>query len=310
MPALDASLQEKLGRLDERGQRRILRVTERDGVVARRGEADLLSFSCNDYLGLTRHPEVIKAAQDALQLYGAGAGASRLITGNNPLYNELENLLAETKGTEAACVFGSGYLANLGVIPALVGRGDLILADKLSHACMLDGAKLSGAKLLRFSHNDAEHCQQLLATHRGNYNKCLLMTETIFSMDGDPAPLAELSSLAEKFDSSLLTDDAHGLGFNPSTRRGEHGRGTLLAKPDQANPHPNPTLEREGNWVQMGTLSKASGSYGGYVCGSATLIDYIKTSARSLIYSTALPPATLAASISALRIMQQEPERC
>lgn len=284
MPALDAFLKEKLATLEAKAQKRTLKGTVRRGVEAERAGQVLVSFSCNDYLGLTRHPEVIRAAQNALQQYGAGAGASRLITGNNPLYDELESVLADYKKTEAACVFGSGYLANIGVIPALVAEGDLVIADKLSHACMLDGAKLSGAKLMRFAHNDLAHCRTLLESHRGEYKKCLILTETVFSMDGDVAPVAELSQVTKEYDSWLLTDDAHGFG---------------LTKPEKMESH----------LIQIGTLSKAAGSYGGYVCGSNLLIDTIKTTARSLIYSTALPPAILASSLAALRITQREPER-
>lgn len=282
MPALDAYLQEKLDALEEKQQKRRLYSTARsEGVQAEKNGKTLISFSCNDYLGLTQHPEVVAAARAALEKYGAGAGASRLVTGNNPLYDELEKNLANYKHCEAACVFGSGYLANIGTFAALVGEGDLILADKLSHACLIDGAKLSGAKLLRFAHNDLSHCRALLEARRKDYQKCLLVTETVFSMDGDLSPLEGLSALAREYDSWLLTDDAHGLGLLPPQTPAAH-------------------------IIQMGTLSKAAGSYGGYVCGTALLVDYIKTSARSLIYSTALPPATLAASIAALDIIKHD----
>ncbi|MDE3061402.1 MAG: aminotransferase class I/II-fold pyridoxal phosphate-dependent enzyme, partial [Pseudomonadota bacterium] len=190
MPALDAILQQKLQVLESKRQRRVLRETLReDGVRVRRSGRELISFSCNDYLGLTHHPQVIAATQEALQKYGAGAGASRLVTGNYPFYDELEAVLAEYKGTEAACVFGSGYLANIGAIPALVGKGDLILADKLIHACAYDGARLSGADVLRFAHNNLAHCRLLLEANRADYHHCLILTETVFSMDGDRAPL-------------------------------------------------------------------------------------------------------------------------
>lgn len=279
MPALDAHLEQRLKLLEAKHLRREPKGTSRkEGVQVVRGDKTLISFSCNDYLGLSHHPDVISAAQEAVATYGAGAGASRLVTGNYPLYDELESALAEYKGTQAACVFGSGYLANLGVIPALVGAGDLILADKFSHACMLDAARVSGATLMRFAHNNIEHMKILLAANRTEHQNCLIFTETIFSMDGDAAPLSEMYQLAKEYDAWLMTDDAHGLGIVP---------------PQKAH-------------IQMGTLSKAAGSYGGYVCGSKALIDYIKTSARSLIYSTGLPPASVAASIAALKLIQKD----
>jgi len=283
MPALDDILQQKIAVLESKQQRRSLRATDRvSGVEVKRGGKTLISFSCNDYLGLSQHPKVVSAAKAALEKYGAGAGASRLVTGNFPLYDELESLLAAYKGTEAACVFGSGYLANMGAIPALMGKNDLILADKFVHACMVDAAKLSGATVMRFAHNNFEHCKMLLEANRMEYQNCLILTETVFSMDGDLGIVRGLKTLANASDSWLMTDDAHGLG--------------VLPKHDGLAD------------IQMGTLSKAAGSYGGYVCGSKTLVDYLKTAARTLIYSTALPPAVVAASIAALKIMESEPE--
>lgn len=286
MPALDSVLQQKLQLLEAKHAKRALQpVTREGGVLVQSGEKPLVSFSCNDYLGLSHHPKVIKAAANALKTYGAGAGASRLVTGNHPLYAQLETRLAEMKGTQAACVFGSGYLANLGTIPALVGAGDLIIMDKFSHACMLDAARLSGATVMRFAHNNLEHCRMLLEANRADHQNCLILTETVFSMDGDRAPIPALAKLAEEFDGWLMTDSAHDL-FSPTTL------------------HPSPST------ISMGTLSKAIGSYGGYVCGSYTLVEYLKTSARSLIYSTALPPTSVAASIAALEIITSSPELC
>lgn len=282
MPALDETLQQKLWLLEARHARRTLHETAReDGVRVTREGREYISFSCNDYLGLTHHPDLKNAAIEAINTYGTGSAASRLVTGDNPLYAQLETALAAYKGTEAACVLGSGYLANLGAIPALVGKGDLILADKLSHACMLDAAKLSGATVMRFAHNNLEHCRMLLESTRAEHHHCLILTETVFSMDGDRAPIQALSRLSKEFDSWLMTDDAHGFGVLPQA--------TSPAD------------------IQMGTLSKACGSYGGYLCGSRTLIDYLKTAARSLIFSTALPPATLAASLAGLTLIAQNP---
>ncbi len=282
MPELDDILLQKLQLLEAKQQKRaILSGFRHDSVYVERDGKDYISFSCNDYLGLSQHPRVIAAATQAIKKYGAGAGASRLVTGNSPLYSDLEKLLAERNGTADACVFGSGYLANIGTITALVGKNDLILADKLSHACIIDAARLSGATLLRFAHNNHEHCKMLLEANRAEYQNCLIVTETIFSMDGDIAPLKELSGLAKKYNSWLMTDSAHSL---------------------------SPLPDLDVPIIKMGTLSKTFGSYGGYVCGSKILIEYLKNAARSLIFSTALPPATLAASIEAIKTLRDEPQ--
>jgi 8-amino-7-oxononanoate synthase len=286
METLDAAAEAQLLMLQSKDLSRVPKPTARAAdAAALRGGRELISFSCNDYLGLTHHPRVLAAARSALEKHGAGAGASRLVTGSHPLYEELENLLAEMKGTDAACVFGSGYLANLGTIPALVDANDLILADRLVHACMLDGARLSGATLIRFAHNSVAHCAELLRQHRKDHPRCLILTETVFSMDGDRAPVAALKALCAGHDAWLMTDDAHGLGVDSSESDA-------------------PSAD-----IQMGTLSKAAGSYGGYVCASESVIALLKSTARSLLFSTALPPATLAASVEALRFMREEPDR-
>lgn len=297
---LDEILTQKLQILEAKQQKRVIVPSLRyDGVLIERGGKELVSFSCNDYLGLSQHPLVLAASVDALLKYGAGAGASRLVTGECPLYSELENLLAAHHKTQSACVFGSGYLANIGTIPALVGKNDLILADKLSHACIIDGARLSGANLLRFAHNNSAHCRMLLEANRGEYSNCLIITETVFSMDGDIAPLTELSALAQEYNAWLMTDSAHSLDYcHPECNEGS------LQRQDSSS------LRSLGmtNTIKMGTLSKAAGSYGGYVCGSKILVEYLKNAARSLVFSTGLSPASLAASIASLQIMQSEPE--
>jgi 8-amino-7-oxononanoate synthase len=271
MPELNNILSAKLTELEDAHLLRTPRlINKRDGVHVLCEGKTLTSFCDNDYFGLASDADVVAAGNSATQ---SGAMASRLVTGNHAGYAELEELLASIKGTETACVFGSGYLANVGTIAALVGKGDLIVADKLAHACMIDGAKLSGATLKRFSHNDVDSAKRILDRERGNYQNCIIATETVFSMDGDVAPLAELRKLADKHDAWLMTDDAHGLG---------------IVKSPQAD-------------IQMGTLSKGAGCYGGYVCGSRELVDYLKTSARSLIYSTALPPSVIASGISGLK---------
>ena len=250
----------------------------------------LLSFSCNDYLNLTHHPAIKAAAIAALERHGVGAGASRLVTGNHPLYAELEARLARLKGTEAACVFGSGYLANAGIIPALVGPDDLVLLDELSHACLWAGARLARATVLAFRHNDVGHagpcCARIAAA-----SARLDATDGVFSMDGDLAPLAELGRLARRYDAWLMSDDAHGIGVLGG------GRGSTFAG---AEPVDVP--------LQMGTLSKAIGAYGGYLCASRPVIDLMNNRARTLIYSTGLPPAIVAAAIAALDLIEREPD--
>ena len=292
MNSLDGFATRKLARLEEAHLRRVLVPTARgDGIWVERGGRKLLSFSCNDYLGLTQHPRLKQAAIDAIEKYGTGAGASRLITGNHPLYSELEETLARLKRTDAACVFGSGYLANAGIIPVLIGAEDLLLIDELSHACLWAGAQLSRAHVEIFRHNSVEHLAEILSRQRSKFPQALIVTDGVFSMDGDLAPLEALSSLARVHDAWLMTDDAHGLGVVG------RGRGSAFAD----NSHAAVDL-------QMGTLSKALGSYGGYLCASRSVIDLVKTRARTLVYSTALPPASVAAAIEALDIIQSEPE--
>ncbi|HEX3505592.1 MAG TPA: 8-amino-7-oxononanoate synthase [Xanthobacteraceae bacterium] len=291
MRSLDDFAAAKLSVLEEAKLRRSPAITARSGIWAERDGRRLLSFSCNDYLNLGQHPKVIEAAVEATLRYGIGAGASRLVTGNHPLYAELEQRLARLKGTDAACVFGSGYLANTGIIPALVGPDDLIVLDELSHACIHAGAKLSGAMVLLYRHADAAHAESLLVEHRGGRKRALIATDGVFSMDGDLAPLRELSGLAQRFDAWLLSDDAHGLGVLGG------GRGSTFAAGGKA-PVDVP--------LQMGTLSKAVGAYGGYLCASQAVIDFMRTRARTFIYSTGLPPPVIAAAIVALEIIEAE----
>jgi 8-amino-7-oxononanoate synthase len=289
--SLDQFASDKLAQLERVSLRRVLAESARDGLYVERGGRKLLSFSCNDYLNLSHHPAVKAAAKAAIEVYGTGAGASRLVTGNHPLLVALEEKLARLKGTEAACVFGSGYLANLGVIATLVGKEDLILIDRLSHACIHAGAQLSGASTLVFDHNDMNHVASLLKANRGAYPHALLITEGVFSMDGDRAPLKALATLCRNQNCWFMIDDAHGLGVVGD------GRGSAAAAGCAADIP-----------LQMGTLSKAAGSYGGYLCASKPVIDLVKTRARTFIYSTGLPPASAGAAIAALDIFEQEPE--
>ena len=290
MRSLDDFAGEKLQALERAKLRRTPVVTACAGIWAERDGRRLLSFSSNDYLNLSQHPDVIAAAIEAVARYGVGAGASRLVTGTHPLYAELESRLARLKGTEAACVFGSGYLANTGIIPALLGPDDLILVDELSHACIHAGAKLSGAAAYRYRHADTAHVEALLAAHRGAKARAMVATDGVFSMDGDLAPLAALSQLAERFDAWLLTDDAHGFGVVGGGRGSGFTNGARFDVP-----------------LQMGTLSKAVGAYGGYLCASRAVIDLMQTRARTFIYSTGLPPPVVAAATAALDVIERDP---
>lgn len=291
MPSLDQFAQEKLDDLQRRHLRRALAETVReDGIWIKRAGKRLLSFSCNDYLNLTQHPAIKQAAIAAIEQYGAGSGASRLVTGNHPLYAQLEARLARIKQAEAAVVFGAGYLANAGIIPVLIGRDGLVLVDELAHACLFAGAQLSRGTVMAFRHNDVTHAHELLERHRAEHDHALMVTDGVFSMDGDLAPLAELLALANEHDAWLMSDDAHGLGVVGG------GRGSSFV----GNSHiPVP--------LQMGTLSKAVGAYGGYLCASSAVIDLIRNRARTLIYSTGLPPSCVAASIAALDLIEREP---
>src|ERR1700741_3188529 len=269
MNSLDRFANEKLAALEAQSLRRTLvETTPDDGIHVTRGNRRLISFSSNDYLNLTQHPKIKAAAVAAIRRYGVGAGASRLVTGNHPLFAELEARLARLKDTEAACVFGSGYLANTGIIPALMDKGDLILVDELSHACLWAGARMAKATVFPFRHNDLAHVKKRLTIHRGSARHALIATDGVFSMDGDLAPLAELADLAEGHDAWLLADDAHGIGVV-----GE-GRGSAFIGARKAQVH-----------LQMGTLSKAIGSYGGYVSASQGGVDLFKKRARTLLYS-------------------------
>jgi 8-amino-7-oxononanoate synthase len=282
----------KLAELEAVALRRELSETGRGnaGQATRAGQ-QMISFCCNDYLGLSQHPAIKRAAAEAIDQFGAGAGASRLVTGNHPLYDDLENRLARLKETEAALVFGSGYLANLGIPPVLAGRGDLILADELSHASMHAGIRASNADSLFYRHNDVADCQRLLDEQRGHYRHCLIMTEGVFSMDGDRAPLVDLCDLADRYDAWLMTDDAHGIGVLGNGRGSAAAAGVARRIP-----------------LQMGTLSKAVGSYGGFICAAKPVIDLLVNRARSLIYATGLPPAAVAAASSALEIIENDRE--
>lgn len=281
----------KLEEITKRNLRRQLNPLDSpQGVEIVQNGVTLINFSSNDYLGLATHPALKEAAAKAAIDLGVGSGASRLVTGSLPIHSELEAVISEFKQTQAALTFSSGYAAALGTIPALVGKDDMIILDKLSHACLVDGARLSGAKVRVYKHNDMDQLEDRLRWARTTHPQAnvLVVTEAVFSMDGDMAPLREMVALKQKFGVWLMVDEAHALGVV-----GKQGEGLALALGlnDQID-------------VQMGTLSKAIGSSGGYICGSRSMIDLLINSARSFIYSTAPPPPAAAAAISGITIMQ------
>ena len=255
---------------------------------------DVILLCSNNYLGLANHPKVKEASISAIEKYGFGSGASRLVSGNMKLHEELEQRLARFKGTEAALVFNSGYHANIGIIPALASRGNLIFSDKLNHASIVDACILSRARLIRYPHKDMDALEKLLKKNSPltTHHSPLIITDGIFSMDGDIAPLKELSELADKYNCMLMIDDAHATGV-----LGESGKGTM-----EYFGIDNPNI------IQMGTLGKALGCFGAYIVGSRKLIDYLINKARSFIYTTSLPPSVCAASIAAIDIIEDEPQ--
>lgn len=285
-----------------------------NSTTIKRGKKNLISFSCNDYLGLSQNAAVKKSAIAAIKKFGVGARASRYVTGNNSLYEKLEKQIARMKKCDDAIVFSSGYASAIGVIPALVGVGDLIIADRLIHSSLIDGAKLSGAKFMRFLHNDAAHARQILEENRSKYKKCIIITETVFSMDGDVGEISELLKLAKNFDAILLSDAAHDLFLQdnfPARKNGPRHEDAVTPKVDCPSGTSCHGVFMTGsicsdNHLQLGTLSKAVGSIGGYVAGDKKLIDYLRNFAKTAIYSTALPPAVLAASLTSLKIIEKK----
>ena len=280
-------LQQKLNDLDKRSLRRSLRTSEvPTGPIVQFNGKSLHNFASNDYLGLAGHPDVVEAAVRATRDFGAGAGASRLVTGTQQPHAQLEEKLAAFKRTEAALVFGSGYASSVGALQALAAKDDVVLLDKLSHACLVDGARLSGATLRPFHHNDPEHLEHHLRWAREKHPQAriFIVTESVFSMDGDLAPLREFVELKDKYGAVLMLDEAHAVGV-----LGRSGSGLA----DQLG------LSHRIE-VQMGTLGKALGSSGGYIAGSRVLIDFLLNTARSFIFSTAPPASTAAASSTAL----------
>ncbi len=294
---LDRELAARLDVLAAQGLRRELRrVDSPIGPRVNLAGRTLLSFASNDYLGLASHPALQDAAARAARDWGAGSGASRLICGSLAPHLELEESLAHFKGTDAALSFSSGYATAVGTLSALLGKDDVVILDKLVHACLVDGARLSGATIRVFRHNDLDRLESLLRWAQGRQSRALVVTESVFSMDGDIAPLREIVTLKERYGAWLLVDEAHATGVFGTLRRG-------LAEALGVSDHVE---------IQMGTLGKALGAAGGYIAGSRVLVDYLVNRARSFIFSTAPVPAQAAAATAALELMQsaEGAERC
>ena len=281
---------EELKVLEDRALMREYRTIEgaQDSYIQIDGKS-YLSFCSNNYLGLANHPKVKQAAIAAINQYGWGAGASRLVSGNMTLHQELEKKIAEFKGTEAALLFPTGYMANIGALYALVARGDIIIGDKLNHASIIDGCRQSGATFRVYPHNNINQLGKLLQ-RSSIFRRRLVVTESVFSMDGDTAPLPEIVEITKRYDAIIMIDDAHAIGVF-----GRHGKGMIE----------HYGLEGKID-VVMGSLSKALGGIGGFIAGSKHLIDFLKNKARSFIYTTALPPAVCAASLAGLALIQED----
>lgn len=286
-------IKEQLAGIRKQGLFRELKTLSgpQEPVVIKDGRECLLMAS-NSYLGITTHKEVVAAALEATANYGTGSGGSRLISGNTVLHEELERALADFKGTEAAIVFNTGYMANLGVISSLADQGDVIFSDELNHASIIDGCRLSRAKVKVYRHGDLNHLESLIAEELSGGRK-LIVTDGVFSMDGDLAPLPGIVELAREYGAMVMVDDAHGTGV-----LGANGQGTAehFGLKEQID-------------IQLGTLSKALGSEGGFAAGDEELIQYLRNRARTFIFSTGLAPGVIAAALAALKVVDLEPWR-
>ncbi len=296
MANLDHLLAQELADISSAGLRRVLRPARKGtGTVFQEPGHSFLNFASNDYLGLASHPAVIESALNAVQQWGAGSGASRLISGSLQIHHDLEDAISAWKGTESSLTFSSGFATALGVIPALVGTGDTVILDKRVHACCVDAARLSGATLRIFRHNDLDSLESILTwanrrRSRNGKDRILIVTESVFSMDGDQAPLAAIIQLKERYGAWLMLDEAHASGLFGVNRSG-------LARATESQSR----IE-----IQMGTLGKALGSAGGYVAGSRTLVEYLTHKARSFLFSTAPVPAASGAALAGLSILQSQ----
>ena len=289
-----AHLTRQIEELKERGTYFRLRVLEDEqAAVCTYDGKRVINLASNNYLGLTNHPKLRESAIDAIRKYGVGSGAVRTIAGTMRIHMELEEKIARFKNVEACVVFQSGFTANAGTVSSILGKGDFILSDELNHASIIDGARLSGAKIKVFRHKDVAHAEELLQEIENEPGHKLVITDGVFSMDGDIGPVDRLAALAEKYGAIMMVDDAHASGV-----LGRNGRGTV----DHFGCHGRVDL-------QVGTLSKAIGSLGGYVCGSRDLIDYLYHRARPFLFSTSHPPSVAASCIAAFDLLEEEPER-
>jgi len=289
-----AYLSDQIQQLKDKGTHFKLRVLEdeQEPVCTFDGKK-VINLASNNYLGLTTHPKLREAALAATKKYGVGSGAVRTIAGTMKIHMQLEEKIARFKNVEACVVFQSGFAANAGTVSAILGKEDFIISDELNHASIIDGARLSRAKILVFRHKDVAHAEEQLASIQDQPGHKLLITDGVFSMDGDIGPLPALCALAEKYGAIMMVDDAHASGV-----LGKNGRGTI----DHFNVHGRVD-------VQVGTLSKAIGALGGYVCGSRDLIDFLYHRARPFLFSTSHPPSVAATCIAAFEVLESEPER-
>jgi glycine C-acetyltransferase len=287
-------LTEQLDDLKAKGTHFRLRVLEDEQApVCTFDGRKVINLASNNYLGLTTHPKLREAALEATRKYGVGSGAVRTIAGTMKIHMELEEKIARFKNVEACVVFQSGFAANAGTVSAVLGKDDFIVSDQLNHASIIDGARLSKAKILVFRHKDIGHAEEQLASIKHQPGRKLLISDGVFSMDGDIGPLPQLCDLAERYGAIMMVDDAHASGV-----LGRNGRGTI----DHFN------VDGRVD-IQVGTLSKAVGALGGYVCGSRDLIDFLYHRARPFLFSTSHPPSVAATCIAAFDVLQQEPER-
>ncbi len=287
-------LTDQLNDLKQRGTHFKLRVLEDEQApVCTFDGKKVINLASNNYLGLTTHPKLREAALEATKKYGVGSGAVRTIAGTMKIHMELEEKIARFKNVEACVVFQSGFTANAGTVSGILGKEDFIISDELNHASIIDGARLSRAKILVFRHKDMAHAEEQLASVKDQPGRKLLISDGVFSMDGDIGPLPGVCEVAEKYGAIMMVDDAHSSGV-----LGRNGRGTI----DHFNVHGRVD-------VQVGTLSKAIGALGGYVCGSKDLIDYLYHRARPFLFSTSHPPSVAATCIAAFDVLEQEPER-
>ena len=289
-----SDIAERLSELEQLGlSRRLRMISGPQGPTVLLDGRPVLLLCSNNYLGLADHPRVREAAADAAMRWGVGAGASRLVSGSMTIHRRLEERLAAFEGTESCLLFGSGYLANIGVIGALAGAGDVIFSDELNHASIVDGCRLSRAEVAIYRHRDIEHLDWSMRRHAEKHRRSLIVTDSVFSMDGDIAPLAHIVELAQIYGARVIVDEAHATG-----NVGPEGRGAVAAA----------GLEGEID-VVIGTLGKALGSYGAYACASAQMVQYLINTARSMIFSTAPGPPAVAGALAALELLIERPHR-